>query len=703
MVGDVPRPDPCSPDDLLADLTAAQRAAVTSTAAPLCVVAAAGAGKTRVVTRRIAHRVVTGSADEQHVLALTFTRKAAGELRERLRALGLGAAVTAGTFHSVASAQLRQWWLDRHVAPPALLTSKARLVAQLAAERKTLQGVPIADLAACIEWAKARLVAPGEAEAALSRRPLPASAAEIAGLFQRYQHELRRRRVMDFDDLLGRCVEAMETDTRFAAAQRWRWRHLFVDEYQDLNPLQFRLLRAWLGDRADLCVVGDPHQAIYGWNGADPSLLAGFNRHWPEGEVVRLDDNHRCSPQVVAAGAAVLGGSGMGLASTRDDGPPPTVSAFRSDAAEAQAVARQLDAAHNRGVAWAEMAVLVRTNAQIPAIRSALGNAGVPCRVAGAQPLLERPAVQGALDDLRRRSRMPFAFLAGDLAASARAEDAGGAGPADGHAGDVALLATLAAEYCSLDARPTAEGFLAWLPAATGDDAAPARAVTLATFHRAKGLEWRAVWLCGLEQGLVPLGKDGRTDEEEERRLLYVAVTRASHELHCSWAETRSFGGRGVTRRPSPWLPLLAPATTSGRPPDEGGPDGWRRRLAEQRRALGGGGREAPTGSGRPGPLAGERRAGGGGAPASRAGVGPGGAGADPALVARLQAWRAQRARATGVPAYVVLHDHTLEALAVRCPADEEQLLAVPGLGPVKAARFGPQLLEVLGAHRATA
>ena len=272
-----------SADELLADLTPSQRQAVTASSPTVCVLASAGAGKTRVLTRRIGYRAATGTADPSHVLAITFTRKAAGELRERLNQLGLVRPVTAGTFHSLAVSQLRRWWADRRAPEPAVLDRKGRLVAELVAGRPGLQDVGVGELASQLEWAKARLVEPAAFAAAAeeARRELPADAEAIAALYSRYEDEKRRRRLVDFDDLLVRYTSALEGDSRFAAAQRWRWRHVFVDELQDVNPLQSRMLLALLGENDDLFVVGDTNQAIYGWNGSDPTFLANFPARWP--------------------------------------------------------------------------------------------------------------------------------------------------------------------------------------------------------------------------------------------------------------------------------------------------------------------------------------------------------------------------------------------------------------------------------------
>jgi DNA helicase-2/ATP-dependent DNA helicase PcrA len=314
-------------DRLLQDLDESQRRAVTSPACPLAILAPAGSGKTRVLTRRIAWRVDEGHAEASHVLALTFTRKAAGELRDRLRRLGLRDGVACGTFHGVAYAQLRSRWADEGRQPPALLTRKGRLLGELlragsqsgsgpGSRSGSGSGLTAAQVAGEIEWAKSRLTGPdGYVTAVASvRRRVPGSPERVAELYSRYEDEKRRRRLVDFDDLLRLCSHHIESDARFAAAQRWRFRHLFVDEFQDVNPLQMQLLEAWRGDRYDLCVVGDPHQAIYGWNGADAGFLERFQQLYPPAEVIALDRNYRSTPQVLAAAADVLRAAQVGRA-----------------------------------------------------------------------------------------------------------------------------------------------------------------------------------------------------------------------------------------------------------------------------------------------------------------------------------------------------------------------------------------------------
>ena len=643
--------------ELLDGLTPAQRNAVVSPGAPLCILAGAGAGKTRVLTRRIAHRVATGSAEAGHVLALTFTRRAAGELASRLRALGVRDRVTAGTFHAVAYAELRRRWADRGEVAPTLLDRKSRLLGSVLAGRcLTRSEASLGELAAEIEWAQARLVAPGDyarsALAAGRRPPLPAE--EMGALYGRYETEKRRRGLVDFDDLLLRLITAMEGDASFAAAEQWRWRHIFVDEFQDVNPLQHRLLLTWLGERTDLCVVGDPNQAIYAWNGADPRLLAGFRDAHPTAEVVRLDDNHRSSPQIVAAAVAALGGDAgpAGLTrSTRPDGPAVTVRSYASEHDEARGVASSLRRRHGPGVAWSQLAVLARTNAQLVIVDRALRAVGIPSRVAGGG-LLERPEVAAALQALTAAGPGALAARLPDLAGLASAESE------DERRVSVELLGGLGREYLQLDPQATIEGFAAWLDASLrgdrgGDTRPPADAVTLSTFHRAKGLEWPVVFLVGLEDGLVPIGRD----LDEERRLLYVALTRAEWEVHCAWASRRSFGDRAVPRRPSPWLGAIEASAHPGLIP-EAMPDDLRASRDRLRRPV------------QPG--------------------------VDQAVLAALNEWRAQAARAAQVSPHVVFHDATLAALAAARPTTTSELLAVPGLGPVKAARYGETLLALV-------
>jgi len=682
--------------DLLDGLDAAQHAAVVSSSQPLCILAGAGSGKTRVLTRRIAHRIATGTADAEHVLALTFTRKAAGELRSRLRSLGVRDGVAAGTFHAIALAQLRQRWADRGQNPPVLLERKARLLAPLL-PRAQAGGRPSAtlqpaDLAAEIEWAKARMVAPAgyQAAALAAGRTPPVAAATMAALYQRYEDDKSRKGLVDFEDLLGLCARALAEDPEFAAAQRWRFRHLFVDEFQDVNPVQFHLLQGWMGDgigRADsggpdLCVVGDPNQAIYAWNGADPTLLTGFAQRFPGAEVVRLDRNYRSTPQVVAVAGAVLAAGGQAqsaaIHAVRPDGPAPIMRQFDTDVAEAQGVARALRRAHRPGVAWSQIAVLARTNAQLLVLDEHLRAAAIPTRVSGGGSLVRLPEIRAALDQLRQAPGA-VAFVSRLADVEALAADGG----ADERRRNLEALVRLGRDYAAVDSCPSVEGFVVWLGSGGRSDDVDvgADAVELSTFHRAKGLEWRIVVVTGLEKGLVPIGHaDSPAAEAEERRLLYVALTRATDELNCTWADRRTFGSRTVNRAPSPYL---EPIQSTVAAMEHGGtPAEWKARIDAERsrlRSLAGG----RSGDGR------GRRSGASGRPTL-------GDNADPAVLDALKGWRSAAARASGVPAYVIFHDSTLAAVAEARPASRAELLALPGLGPVKAERYGETLLALL-------
>ncbi|MFP4513555.1 MAG: UvrD-helicase domain-containing protein [Acidimicrobiales bacterium] len=684
------------PEQLLDDLNAAQRAAVTSDAAPLCILAGAGSGKTRVLTRRIGHRVLTGSADPRHVLALTFTRKAAGELNSRLRALGLRDAVAAGTFHSVAYAQLRSRWADKGITPPTLLDRKVGFVARLVP--KHVQPI---DVVGEIEWAKARRITPDTYvdDAARAARTPPLDPLVVADCYARYEATKRDRRMVDFDDLLRLAIRDLTNDREFAAAQRWRFRHLFVDEFQDVNQLQFDLMCAWLGDRDDLCVVGDPNQAIYAWNGADARYLSEFERWFPHSEQVELADNYRSSPQILAAANAVLAPSrprSSPLRANRPGGPLPVVSRHATDADEATAVARAIRDRHRPGARWSSQAVLVRTNAQGVLIAESLQAAGIPHRVRGGTALLDQAEVKTALAGMRRHHG-PFAAAAADLAATIddtdpaadpTSEPAGaGRGATDGDVSDAVaqrranleMLLRLADDYQRIDPTPTAPAFIEWLRTTVGSDQPDRDAVDITTFHAAKGLEWPVVHLAGLEQGLVPIGH-ARTDAAlaEERRLFYVAVTRAEHELVCTWAQQRIFGQRTRSREPSPYLDALELAATQGA---DTTPVDWSSFIRAERAKLAATDPPAARSRGR--------------ARAPAADLDE----HDAAVFEALRSWRFTKARAANVPAYVIFNDATLAAIAHSRPRSPRELLALPGIGPVKAERHGHDVLSVLADH----
>ena len=675
------------PEALLEGLDGAQRAAVTSTAMPLVVLAPAGSGKTRVLTRRIAYRVATGAADPRHVLALTFTRKAAGELDDRLRRLGLRGDVTTGTFHAVAWATLRTRWADQGRRPLALLDRKGPVLRDLAPtvagkDKRTVAGA----LATEIEWAKARMITPDdyvEAVAVVGRKPIvrPDLAAEA---YAAYEHRKRRGGLVDFDDLLALVARALEEDATFAAAQRWRFRHLFVDELQDVNPLQFRLLQAWRGDRYDVTAVGDPLQAIYGWNGADAGFLLDIHRWWPPAEVVELTRSYRSTPEILEAAGAVLRAGRQGtrpVEATQAAGRPPLVRGYADDRAEAVAVSRAVRLARAPGRPWSEQAVLVRTHAQTQLIAEALREAGIPHRVRGASAFLDRPEVRRALRALRD-ANAPLGTALSDLEEQLEVEERTGladlgdddearasrqAELADEQAALAALL-RMGHDYLRLDPNGRADTLASWLTAtiqSEGDAAGSGRdGVDVATFHAAKGLEWATVHLAGAEDGFVPIAH-ARTAaaRAEEVRLLYVAMTRAERELRITFAEQRTFNGRVVARRPSPLIePLierLLAAEAAPTAPEVDDTARWLDELSRQRQAL--------------------RAA----------------AGSPPSLDA-LRAWRADAARVARIEPEAVLPDHVLARVAAEHPADVEALGAVRGVGPILAQRFGEEILGAL-------
>jgi DNA helicase II / ATP-dependent DNA helicase PcrA len=486
-------------------LTVTQREAIESDQPLLCVVAGAGAGKTRVLTLRVARRVRDGSIEPDRTLVTTFSRKAADELRTRLYSLGVSG-VKAGTFHRTALGLLREHRELRGRPLPQLLPDRRRLLAEVttgdARRTRALDGE--------IGWAKARLVSPEqyEAEARRHRRRSGLSAEQVADAFTRYEAERTRRRLLDFDDLIVSCADALAGDSEFADSIRWRTRHLFVDEMQDVNPAQFRLLTAMLADEPDLFVVGDPNQSVYGFNGADPTLLNRLPEILHGTAVIRLDENHRCTPQVVAVATAVLNdGVTSGTAAevalprtTRVDGPVPKIVSHASEDDEAMWVASQVKMSRTPGRQWSSIAVLTRTNAQLATVQAALDKARVPNLIAGAD--------LGPASDLR------------------------GDGERRRFDGDA-------------DERRR-------------DDPGDRDRVVLTTFHRAKGLQWPTVIVLGLGAGLMPIASaQTPAAVEEERRLLYVALTRSEEELWCSWFDDAASGSRAAARGPSPWLEAI--------------------------------------------------------------------------------------------------------------------------------------------------
>ena len=548
----------------------------------------------RVLTRRIAWRVVEGSAAANHTLALTFTRKAAGELRQRLFDLGLPQPVSAGTFHAIALSELKRRAAERSLRPPVVLASKVRLLYHVVGDPR-LQATPkaVPELATEIEWAKANCVAVSGYERAVAATSRKSSwdAAEAAEIWRRYELEKRKRGVLDFEDLLQQCEAHMRADPEFAGSAQWRFRHLFVDEFQDVNKAQLKLLKAWLLTNDDLCVVGDPNQSIYSWNGAEPDVIARFAQHFHGATVITLRTNYRSTKEVLGVAAAALGLSEAAPAGGPvPEGKVPTVTAHPSDLDEASSVASAARLSKRPGRAWSRIAVLARTNGQLAVLERAFRAAGIPARLGGGRSHLGRPHVRAALDEAAgAANRAGLSAWAADL--TAMATDPGGEAGPDSEGHDLAELARAATDYLSEDVRPTGTGFLNWLESTVPFDGGELRpdAVELATFHGAKGLEWEVVFLTGLEEGFVPISH-ARDSEAlaEERRLLYVACTRAAEELHCSWAMERTFSsGRPSPRSPSPWLAAIKAVERDLRRVSRPSSGAAREALAESRRLLG--------------------------------------------------------------------------------------------------------------------
>ena len=660
-------------DRLIDDLNPAQREAVLATSGPVAILAGAGTGKTRVISRRTAYAIATGVVAADQALVVTFTDKAAGEMVARLAALGLRG-VVARTFHAHALSQLRFFWPLRHdgASLPDLLDSKVPILARIA---RQLPGhyrfTPVRDLATEIEWAKARGIAPDRYEAAivaLGTRTPPIPVDLMRRVFGDYERAKDRAGRIDFDDLLARTVELLETDDKAAATVRARKSWFSVDEYQDTNPAQQRLLELWAGERSDLCVVGDEDQTIYTFTGATSTYLTGFAARHPGARIVALTQNYRSTPQVLGLANRLLAAEGRtkALTATRPDGPPPAIERHVDDDAELEAIVRRIRDLLG-DVAPAEIAILVRMNAQIAPIEEALTRAGIAYQVRGVR-FYDRPEIAAALSAIRR---LRTADTGRAVATAVRVvfRDALGHEPGDtastpdGPRGDEAreraaaleTLLSIVDEVVRDDTSADVAAVRAELERrAAHERDASADGVNLLTYHRAKGLEWDAVFLPMLEDGTLPI-RQAIDDPEalaEERRLLYVGITRARRHLCLSWADRRETRGREGRRSRSRFLDGLVPSPS--------------RRVVQLPDGF-----AAPT------------------RPSGRAAN-------DSPLMAALRAWRAGRAREDGIAAFIVLHDSTLTAIADARPATLPGLRRVKGMGPLKLDHYGEAILAVI-------
>ncbi|HWG94550.1 MAG TPA: ATP-dependent helicase, partial [Mycobacteriales bacterium] len=556
-----------NPERVLAALDPEQRAAAEAVRGPVVVLAGAGTGKTRTITHRAAHMVLSGVVPPSALLAVTFTSRAAGEMRTRLRALGVGG-VQARTFHSAALRQLQYFW-PKVVggAPPRLLENTFSLVAASASRARLRPSTAeLRDLLSELEWAAATLVAPEDypARAAAAGRQGPFDAAVVAQVYDAYRQVKQDQGLADFDDLLLLTAGALEESREVAEEFRSRYRSFVVDEYQDVTPLQQRLLDAWLGDRDDLCVVGDAQQTIYSFTGATPDHLVGFRARYPHATEVRLVRDYRSTPQVVALANGVLlrattSAPRLELRAQRPDGPAPTFAEHPDEPAEAAAVARRCKQLVESGTPASEIAVLYRVNAQSAAYEAALTDAGVPYLVRGGERFFDRAEVKEAVLLLRGAARAhddgaPAGL--GDAVADVlraglqwdAASPPAGAGAARERWESLAALHRLAVDLGAASPGAGLKEVVAELEERAAAQHAPTvDGVTLASLHAAKGLEWDAVFLVGLVDGTLPLvHATTPAAVEEERRLLYVGVTRAREHLALSWALARSPGGRAT-------------------------------------------------------------------------------------------------------------------------------------------------------------
>jgi DNA helicase-2/ATP-dependent DNA helicase PcrA len=621
---------PVPPEDVFEGLNPEQRRAVEAVRGPVCILAGAGSGKTTTITRRVAHQVASGAFAPGELLAVTFTDKAATEMRGRLARLGV-TGVPARTFHAAALAQLRYFRGDEL---GELLPSKAPVLLPIA---RGLPGAfrfrPLADLATEIEWAKNRRLTPETYPRELREHEPPLPADLMERVFRAYEQRKADRGLVDFEDLLELAIRLYDEDPVALAEFRERYRAFTVDEYQDVNLLQQSLLERWLGDREELCVVGDDYQSIYSFTGATPEYLLKMPRRFPGALVVRLEENYRSTPEILAVANRLvpeLGGSEKVLRPTLPAGPEPLALVQPDRLSEAEFLVGQVRRLAGEGVPYEEIAVLYRLNARSEDFEEAFAVVGIPFQVRGAA-FIQRPAAQRTLRLLRGRQD---ASAVGAVTEVMRRQ--GWVASPPGGLGEEELtrqadLSRLLALTEQLPAGASVGDFLRDLKERFGAES-QGRGVHLLTYHRAKGLEWDAVFLPRLEEKELPYGKAlkeaGRL--AEERRLFYVGITRARRWLTITWT---------AGAKPSRFLLELGVVGTT-RPKAE---------------------KPAPT----------------------------------PQFEA-LRRWRAERAKTDEVPAYVVFHDSTLHEIAAVRPQTREELSAISGVGPTKLERYADDLLDAL-------
>lgn len=671
-----------------------QRVAAEAPRGPVCILAGAGTGKTRTITYRIANLIDRGQVAPNRVLAVTFTKRAAGEMRDRLTAMGIGG-VQARTFHSAAMRQLQYFWPQiAGDLPWRVLDNKFPIVARATRAAGLDTGKEmVRDLLSEIEWAKSSVIGPEDyvQRIADSPRTPPADAQKVAQVYRFYEEAKTSPEGMliDYDDLLIHVAGALENAPAVAEEFRAQYQSFVVDEYQDVTPLQQRVLEAWLGTRDDLTVVGDANQTIYSFTGATPDYLLNFSRTYEHATVVKLQRDYRSTVEITDLANTVIGkasgriaGTRLELQGMRGHGPAPEFNGYDDEPAEARAVAQKVRKLLNDGVPAREIAILYRINAQSAAFEAALADEGIVYQVRGGEGFFQRAEIREAFAQLLRASKRTD--LPDDPVRIARAalaplgltpEEPEGAKARERWQSLSALVDLIEEIVRTREASNMAEVLGSLRRRAEAKQPPAVDGVTLASLHAAKGLEWDAVFLVGLVEKTLPIShalKAGDEQIEEERRLFYVGVTRAREHLHMSWSLARQEGGH-KSRTRSRFLDGLVPELEVEKSPQ-------RLKRAKRCRVCGNQlGTPAEKSLGRHEECE---------------------PNFDEAVYAALKRWRLDVSRAAGQPAFVVFTDATLMSIAEAMPANERELLGVSGVGPVKVDNYGAGVLEVLGQFR---
>lgn len=695
-----------NPDEILSGLDPEQREVATTLGKPLCVLAGAGTGKTRAMTHRIAYAVATGEYRQSNVLAVTFTQKAAAQMRSRLRDLG-AAQVQARTFHAAALRQLTYFWKHTVGGPaPELVAQKIGLVANAAHQlHLSVDRAALRDITSEIEWAKVSMILPEQypvAAAKLGREGVNGfDFRTTARIMSRYEVVKSDAGVIDFNDVLVLTASMIEDYPQMATAVRQQYRHFVVDEFQDVSPLQYRLLRAWLGNSSDVCVVGDAAQTIYTFAGADSGYLVNFREHFPRAGMIKLERNYRSTPQIVAAANGVLDvaaakGAGSAAAKARvtlraqrEDGVRPLVVGYPDDITEAREVTASIREMIGRGTPASDIAILFRTNAQSENFEDALSREAIPFLVRGGEKFFQRVEVRHAMSALRAAlsavdhghdvARVTRDVL-GSQGWTPKAPE--GTGAIRERWDSLNALVNLADTVAEREGATLAQLVAELEERAEAQSAPTVEGVTLASIHAAKGLEWPVVFVVGASEGLIPISMAKSDDAvEEERRLFYVALTRARDVLTVTWSAARSEGAR-ASRNASRFI-----AGSFDRKDDGVGKKAAHRTTGRRGATVYTVCHECSEPLGTPA----EQRIG-----RHRDCRGEESA----ALFGALRRWRLEESKSRSLPAFAVFTDQTLLAIADRAPATKVELLKVPGIGQSKLERYGEAVIEIVNSHR---